>query len=124
MSVNSPIVDVACGSYATYAVDEQGHTWGWGLNNYGQLGIQGQVGHRALYSLPRLSCKFADGAVIGVVDDMGVLHVNENEFGLVCSLHGRNLQDFLCHCKIACSVLVLRLGFQTGAKSACKVCHT
>lgn len=44
MSVNSPIVDVACGSYATYAVDEQGHTWGWGLNNYGQLGIQGQVG--------------------------------------------------------------------------------
>ena len=44
MSVNSHIVDVACGSYATYAVDEQGHTWGWGLNNYGQLGIQGQVG--------------------------------------------------------------------------------
>lgn len=43
ISVNAPIVDVACGSYASYAVDDQGHTWAWGLNNYGQLGNEGEV---------------------------------------------------------------------------------
>ncbi|KAL3156070.1 hypothetical protein ABBQ32_013058 [Trebouxia sp. C0010 RCD-2024] len=42
VSVHSPIVDIACGSYATYAVDEAGNTWAWGLNNYGQLGMPGQ----------------------------------------------------------------------------------
>ena len=43
VSVHSSIVDVACGSYATYAVDEAGNVWAWGLNNYGQLGLSGQV---------------------------------------------------------------------------------
>ena len=43
VSVHTIIVDVACGSYATYAVDEAGNVWAWGLNNYGQLGMEGQV---------------------------------------------------------------------------------
>lgn len=43
VSVNTKIVDIACGSYASYAVDEAGKTWAWGLNNYGQIGLLGQV---------------------------------------------------------------------------------
>ena len=43
VSIHTPVVDVACGHWATYAVDEAGHVWAWGLNNYGQLGMPGQV---------------------------------------------------------------------------------
>ncbi|KAA6415269.1 MAG: regulator of chromosome condensation [Trebouxia sp. A1-2] len=42
VSIHTPVVDVACGHWATYAVDEAGHVWAWGLNNYGQLGMPGQ----------------------------------------------------------------------------------
>lgn len=49
VSVHTSIVDIACGSYATYAVDEEGHVWGWGLNNYGQLGMPGQVSFYCAY---------------------------------------------------------------------------
>ena len=35
----SPIVDVACGSYHSLALTEDGHLFAWGLNNYGQLGL-------------------------------------------------------------------------------------
>ena len=43
VSTNAPLVDIACGSYASYAADDAGNVWGWGLNNYGQLGTPGQV---------------------------------------------------------------------------------
>lgn len=42
VSIHTPVVDVACGHWATYAIDEAGHVWAWGLNNYGQLGMPGQ----------------------------------------------------------------------------------
>ena len=45
VSIHTPVVDIACGHWATYAVDEGGHVWAWGLNNYGQLGMPGQVRH-------------------------------------------------------------------------------
>ena len=45
VSIHTPVVDVACGHWATYAIDEAGHVWAWGLNNYGQLGMPGQVTH-------------------------------------------------------------------------------
>lgn len=32
------IVKVACGSYHSFALDDQGRLWSWGLNNHGQLG--------------------------------------------------------------------------------------
>lgn len=31
-------VDVFCGSYATFALSKDGHIYGFGLNNYQQLG--------------------------------------------------------------------------------------
>ncbi|KAK9838520.1 hypothetical protein WJX81_004867 [Elliptochloris bilobata] len=35
------IVDVACGTYATFALAEGGAVFAWGLNNYGQLALPG-----------------------------------------------------------------------------------
>ena len=38
------IKDVACGSYHSFAIDNQDRVWGWGLNNFGETGIQQSVG--------------------------------------------------------------------------------
>ena len=37
------IVDFACGTYSSFAVAAGGHCFAWGLNNYGQLALPGQV---------------------------------------------------------------------------------
>ena len=38
------IVDMCCGMYAAYALDENGYLWSWGYNNYGQLGYSTNSG--------------------------------------------------------------------------------
>ena len=38
-----PIVDIAAGNYSTFGLTQQGQVWAWGLNNYGQLGQEGEV---------------------------------------------------------------------------------
>lgn len=38
------IVKVACGSYHSFAVDRDGQVWGWGLNNFGEVGAEGNAG--------------------------------------------------------------------------------
>lgn len=35
------IVRVAAGAYSSFAIDDQGRAWAWGLNNFGHLGIGG-----------------------------------------------------------------------------------
>lgn len=42
-------VDVACGTYSSFALAQGGHVFAWGLNNYGQLALPGQV-YRLLLS--------------------------------------------------------------------------
>ena len=37
------IIDFDCGTYGAFALSEGGHVYAWGLNNYGQLGLPGQV---------------------------------------------------------------------------------
>jgi regulator of chromosome condensation len=37
------ITDFACGTYTSFAIAEGGHVFAWGLNNYGQLALPGQV---------------------------------------------------------------------------------
>ncbi|GAB4814630.1 hypothetical protein N2152v2_001676 [Parachlorella kessleri] len=39
--VSGRIVDVNCGTYATFAVTSDGHIFAFGLNNYGQLALPG-----------------------------------------------------------------------------------
>ena len=41
------MVEVATGSYGSFALTEEGHVWAWGLNQYGQLGIPGEVSNFA-----------------------------------------------------------------------------
>lgn len=38
------ITKIACGSYHSFALDDQGRVWAFGLNNFGQLGLATQVG--------------------------------------------------------------------------------
>ncbi|PSC70525.1 fructose bisphosphate aldolase [Micractinium conductrix] len=41
--VSTKIVDVNCGTYATFATTADGHQFAFGLNNYGQLALPGRV---------------------------------------------------------------------------------
>ncbi|KAG9256876.1 GDP/GTP exchange factor [Emericellopsis atlantica] len=38
------IVRIACGSYHSFAIDTSGQLWGWGLNNFGEVGVEGNAG--------------------------------------------------------------------------------
>ncbi|ROW01334.1 hypothetical protein VMCG_05943 [Cytospora schulzeri] len=38
------ITKVACGSYHSFAIDDQGRLYSWGLNNFGELGIEHGAG--------------------------------------------------------------------------------
>lgn len=38
------IAKVACGAYHSFAVDKDGHVWGWGLNNFGEVGVESNAG--------------------------------------------------------------------------------
>lgn len=40
----SKAVRVACGSYHSFVVDQKGRVFGWGLNNYAELGIEDNAG--------------------------------------------------------------------------------
>ena len=40
------VVDFSCGTYSSFALAAGGHCFAWGLNNYGQLALPGQVGAR------------------------------------------------------------------------------
>lgn len=42
--VSAKIVDVNCGTYATFATTADGHVFTFGLNNYGQLALPGAHG--------------------------------------------------------------------------------
>ena len=43
ISVQHRFADVAAGTYSSFAWTADGHVLAWGLNNYGQLGLPGQV---------------------------------------------------------------------------------
>ena len=54
------VVEVATGSYSSFALTEEGQVWAWGLNQYGQLGIPGEVSRQhilgALYHAGAVRC--------------------------------------------------------------------
>ncbi|KKF94228.1 Protein pim1 [Ceratocystis platani] len=43
-SKTNPIVKLACGSYHSFALNKEGGVYGWGLNNFGQVGVEGGAG--------------------------------------------------------------------------------
>lgn len=38
------VAKIACGSYHSFALDKDGNVWGWGLNNFGELGVDSNAG--------------------------------------------------------------------------------
>lgn len=38
------IAKIACGSYHSFAIDTSGTVWGWGLNNFGEIGVENSAG--------------------------------------------------------------------------------
>ncbi|RCI16800.1 hypothetical protein L249_2538 [Ophiocordyceps polyrhachis-furcata BCC 54312] len=38
------VVKIACGGYHSFALDSDGHVWGWGLNNFGEIWAESDVG--------------------------------------------------------------------------------
>ena len=55
---------IACGSYHSFAVDQKGRVFSWGLNNFDQLGIENQAGDGgATLIRPQLVQSLADHEV-------------------------------------------------------------
>lgn len=55
------IKDISCGDYHSFAIDEAGHVYSWGLNNFGQAGISGGAGEDgAIISTPTIVKSLAD----------------------------------------------------------------
>ncbi|XEV04463.1 hypothetical protein FSHL1_009750 [Fusarium sambucinum] len=38
------IAKIACGSYHSFAIDKEGVVYGWGLNNFGEIGVESNAG--------------------------------------------------------------------------------
>ncbi|EXA41396.1 hypothetical protein NW761_013496 [Fusarium oxysporum] len=38
------IAKIACGSYHSFAIDKSGQVYGWGLNNFGEIGVESNAG--------------------------------------------------------------------------------
>lgn len=62
------ITKIACGSYHSFALDDKGRVWAFGLNNFGQLGLQTEVGDDNACQLePTLVESLAEHKVTDVV---------------------------------------------------------
>ncbi|KJZ78504.1 hypothetical protein HIM_01895 [Hirsutella minnesotensis 3608] len=74
-------VKIACGAYHSFAIDKDGHVWGWGLNNFGEIGSQGNAGEDdAVILKPVKITTLEDYNIVGI--DGGVHH------SLACSDKG------------------------------------
>lgn len=52
------MIDIKCGFHHNIALTESGRIYGWGLNNYGQLGVNNranQYSAKRAFSMPNLS---------------------------------------------------------------------
>lgn len=75
------IVKVACGAYHSFALDKDGKVWGWGLNNFGEIGVQSNAGEDDAVILKPAKLTDLDDHVITDMDG-GVHH------SLACSDKG------------------------------------
>lgn len=75
------IVKIACGGYHSFAIDKEGKVWGWGLNNFGEIGVQSNAGEDDAVILKPAKLTDLEDHVITDVDG-GVHH------SLACSDKG------------------------------------
>ncbi|KAL7923303.1 regulator of chromosome condensation 1/beta-lactamase-inhibitor protein II [Trichoderma austrokoningii] len=75
------IVKIACGTYHSFAIDKNGAVWGWGLNNFGEIGVENSAGEDDAAILKPVKVSFlADHNITDI--DGGVHH------SLACSSKG------------------------------------
>lgn len=65
------IVKVACGSYHSFAIDKSNNVWGWGLNNFGETGIEGNAGEDAAVILKPAKVELLENFEIADIDGGG-----------------------------------------------------
>jgi len=83
------IASISCGSYHSFAIDSKGQVYAWGLNNFGQTGINMGVGENgALIELP------------AVVRSLSSFHLQEiqggNHHSIACCKDGTVLSWGRC----------------------------
>ncbi|KAJ3494795.1 hypothetical protein NLG97_g3851 [Lecanicillium saksenae] len=76
------IVKIACGAYHSFALDKDGKLWGWGLNNFGEIGVQSNAGEDDAVILKPAKLTDLDDHIITDMDG-GVHH------SLACSDKGK-----------------------------------
>lgn len=62
------IVKIACGSYHSFAIDKDGSVWAWGLNNFGELGIESNAGEDDAVVLKPLKIEGLEGKQVADID--------------------------------------------------------
>ncbi|KFA80040.1 hypothetical protein S40288_01831 [Stachybotrys chartarum IBT 40288] len=78
------IAQVACGSYHSFAIDKDGHVWGWGLNNFGEIGVESNAGEEDAVILKP--------AKIASLDDVRIVDIDGGEHhSVACSSDGKLL---------------------------------
>ncbi|EGX91124.1 Ran exchange factor Prp20/Pim1, putative [Cordyceps militaris CM01] len=76
------IAKIACGAYHSFAIDKDGKVWGWGLNNFGEIGVQSNAGEDDAVILKPAKLADLEDHVITDIDG-GVHH------SLACSEDGK-----------------------------------
>ncbi|KAI9151494.1 Protein pim1 [Paramyrothecium foliicola] len=75
------IVQIACGSYHSFAIDKEGQVYGWGLNNFGEVGVESNAGEDEAVILKP--------AKISAFEDLKISHIDGGEHhSLACSDKG------------------------------------
>ncbi|KAL2205822.1 RCC1/BLIP-II, partial [Sarocladium strictum] len=62
------IVKIATGSYHSFAIDKEGSVWAWGLNNFGELGIESNAGEDDAVVLKPIKIEGLEGKQIADID--------------------------------------------------------
>lgn len=78
------VAKIACGSYHSFALDKDGKVWGWGLNNFGEIGVEANAGEDDAVILKP--------AKITYLDDYNITDIDGGEHhSLACSDKGELL---------------------------------
>ncbi|KAF5705810.1 GDP GTP exchange factor for Gsp1p Gsp2p [Fusarium mundagurra] len=75
------ISKVACGSYHSFALDKDGQVYGWGLNNFGQVGVESNAGEDDAVILRPTKLSYLNHNKITDIDGGG-------HHSLACSANG------------------------------------
>ena len=65
------IAKIATGSYHSFAIDKSGKAWGWGLNNFGEIGVESNAGEEDAVILKPVKLTYLEDSTITDIDGGG-----------------------------------------------------